>query len=71
MAQSHIKQLILSWLRMVHRKVIETKIGNAMRSLSVYHVLRLSIFLLHHIHLYFNKFLPPVSSRILICWMAI
>ena len=25
MAQHYIKQLIFSWLRMVHRKVIETK----------------------------------------------
>ena len=28
-------------------------------------------FLLSHNKLYFNRFLPPVSSSILICWMAI
>ena len=41
MVQTYIKQLILSWLRMVHREIIETKIGNALRSLSFYHLLRL------------------------------
>lgn len=41
MAQTYTKQLIFSWLRMVHRKVIDKQIGNAMRSLSVYHLLRL------------------------------
>ena len=36
MAQHYIKQLIFSWLRIVHRKVIETKIGNAVRSLLLF-----------------------------------
>ena len=37
----------------------------------VYHLSCLCIFLLRHNRLYFNKFLPPVSLRILICWIAI
>ena len=43
MAQTYIKQLIFSWLRMVHREIIETKIGNALRSLSFYNLLSVSI----------------------------
>ena len=33
MAQTYVKQLVFSWLRMVHREVTEIEIGNAMRSL--------------------------------------
>ena len=35
------KSLTISNIHMLHRKVIETKIGNALRSLSFYHLLRL------------------------------
>ena len=37
MAQTYIKQLIFSWLRMVHREITEIEIGNAAFPISIFY----------------------------------